>query len=170
MKKYIFAALLAGSIAAPALAQDGPVAGAPFTGFRLEGLVGGDRVQADGHEDGVLYGVGVGYDMQMGTGAVVGIEAEASDSTADVCERNVISTGDRLCVGAKRDLYVGGRLGAAIGTSTLLYGKAGYTNARFGYDYDDGGNGSKDFGDGRNLDGIRVGAGVETALGTNSFL
>jgi outer membrane immunogenic protein len=170
MKKFVFAALLAGTIATPALAQGAPVAGAPFTGFRLEGLVGGDRVQANGHKDGVVYGAGVGYDMQMGTGTVVGVEAEATDSSADVCSRNVNVTGDRLCVGAKRDLYVGGRLGAAVGTSTLVYGKAGYTNARFGYDYDDGGNGSRDFGNGRNLDGVRVGAGIETALGANSFV
>ena len=171
MQKYFLAALLAGTLATPALAQGGAVAGAPFTGFRLEGIVGGDRVQSDGdHEDGVVYGVGVGYDMQMGSGAVVGIEAEATDSSADVCAEDVTVTGDRLCVGAKRDLYVGGRLGAAVGTSTLVYGKAGYTNARFGFDYDDGGNGSNDFGDGRNLDGVRVGAGIETALGTNSFV
>jgi outer membrane immunogenic protein len=170
MQKYLLAALLAGTLATPALAQGGDVSGAPFTGFRLEGIVGGDRIQADGHEDGVVYGVGVGYDMQMGSGAVVGIEAEATDSSADVCAEDVNRVGDRLCVGAKRDLYVGGRFGTAIGTSTLLYGKAGYTNARFGFDYDDGGNGSLDFGDGRNLDGIRVGAGVETLLGPNSFV
>jgi outer membrane immunogenic protein len=167
MHKYFLAALLAGTVATPALAQSN--AGGTFTGLRVEGIVGGDRVQADGHEDGVVYGVGVGYDMQMG-GAVVGIEAEASDSSADVCDKDVDVTGDRLCIGAKRDLYVGGRVGAAVGTSTLIYGKAGYTNARFGFDYDDGGNGSNDFGDGRNLDGVRVGAGVETLLGSNSFV
>jgi outer membrane immunogenic protein len=167
MHKYFLAALLAGTVATPALAQSN--AGGTFTGLRVEGIVGGDRVQADGHEDGVVYGVGVGYDMQMG-GAVVGIEAEASDSSADVCDKDVDVIGDRLCIGAKRDLYVGGRVGAAVGTSTLIYGKAGYTNARFGFDYDDGGNGSNDFGDGRNLDGVRVGAGVETLLGSNSFV
>src|SRR3712207_7822263 len=54
-------------------------------------------VQAeDGHEDGVLYGVGVGYDMQLNGGAVVGVEAEATDSTADVCEEDVDVAGDRL--------------------------------------------------------------------------
>ena len=170
MHKYILAALLAGTVATPALAQGSAVDPAPFTGFRLEGIAGWDRVQAEGdHEDGVVYGVGLGYDMQMGS-AVVGVEAEATDSSADICEEDVDVIGDRLCVGAKRDLYVGGRIGTVIGASTLVYGKAGYTNARFGFDYDDGGNGANDFGDGRNLDGVRVGAGLEHAIGPNSFL
>lgn len=167
MRKIIFAALLAGTVAAPALAQGQ----APFTGPRVEGIVGWDRNQVEdaGKEDGVLYGVGLGYDFQMG-GMVAGIEAEATDSSADTCERDVTVPGDRLCAGAKRDLYVGGRVGSVIGSSTLLYAKAGYTNARFGFDYDDGGSGANDFGDGRNLDGVRLGAGLEHAIGPNSFV
>jgi outer membrane immunogenic protein len=52
----------------PAMAQES----APFTGPRVEGLVGIDRVQSNGdHDDAVGYGAAVGYDMQMG-GAVVG--------------------------------------------------------------------------------------------------
>ena len=167
MRKYIFAALLAGTMAAPALAQGE----APFTGPRVEGIVGWDRAQVEnaGHKDGVTYGVGVGYDVQMG-GMIAGIEAEATDSSADTCGHDVTVPGDRLCVGAKRDLYVGGRVGSVIGANTLVYAKAGYTNARFGYDYDDGGDGSTDFGDGRNLDGVRLGGGLEHAIGPNSYV
>jgi outer membrane immunogenic protein len=171
MRKYILAAaFIAGTAATPALAQTA-TADAPFTGFRIEGIVGGDRpqVQNVGHRDGIVYGVGLGYDMQMGS-SVVGIEAEATDSSADRCAHDVDVSGDRLCVGPKRDLYVGGRFGGAIGAGTLLYAKAGYSNARFGYDYNDGGNGSADFGDGRNLNGVRVGGGIEHKLGANSFL
>lgn len=166
MRKYLVAALLAATASTSAFAQDA----APFTGPRIEGIVGWDRTQAGGeHEDGVVYGVGVGYDAQFG-GMVAGIEAEATDSSADVCERDVTVVGDRLCVGAKRDLYVGGRVGGVVGANTLLYAKAGYTNARFGFDYDDGGDGSTDFGDGRNLDGIRLGAGAERKIGSNAYL
>lgn len=168
MRKLIVAALLAGSVSAPALAQD---AGAPFTGLRIEGIAGWDRnkVEDAGKTDGIVYGVGVGYDMQFG-GGVAGIEAELTDSSSDECVEDLNVVGDRLCVGAKRDIYVGGRFGGLVGPQTLLYGKAGYTNARFGYDYDDGGNGNNDFGDGRNLDGIRVGGGIEHAIGTRSFV
>lgn len=167
MRMFLVAALLAGTASTPALAQNA----APFTGPRVEGIVGWDRNQVEdaGHKDGVVYGGAIGYDMQLGN-AVAGIEAEATDSSADTCGHDVTVTGDRLCVGAKRDLYVGGRIGAVVGGNNLIYAKAGYTNARFGYDYDDGGNGSTDFGGGRNLDGVRVGAGVEHALGTRTYL
>lgn len=167
MRNLILAALLAGSASAPALAQDR----APFTGPRVEGIVGWDRSgQKDaGRDDGVTYGVGVGYDFQAG-GAVLGVEAEASDATTDRCARDVSAAGDSLCVKAKRDLYVGGRVGTVLGGNTLLYGKAGYTNARVGVEYEDGASGAADFKDGANLDGIRAGAGVERAIGGNSFV
>ena len=168
MRKYIVAALLASSFAAaPALAQDG----APFTGPRIEGLVGWDRSQVEdgGREDGVAYGVGVGYDFQMG-GAVVGIEGEAAASTTDECVTDAVTTGDELCFKAKRDLYAGARIGTVVGSSTLLYAKGGYTNARYGLEYDDGGSGAGDYDLSRNLDGARIGAGLEHAIGPNSFV
>lgn len=168
MRKYLVAALLASSFAAaPAMAQDA----SPFTGPRIEGLVGWDRAQVEdgGREDGVGYGVGVGYDFQMG-GAVVGVEGEAAASTTDECVADAITTGDELCFKAKRDLYAGARVGAVVGSNTLLYAKGGYTNARFGVDYDDGGAGDDDYSLSRNLDGIRAGAGVEHAIGPNSYV
>ena len=52
----------------------------------------------------------------------------------------------------------------------LVYGKAGYSNARVGLDYEDGtSSDALDFDEGENLDGIRVGAGLEFALGPNSY-
>lgn len=168
MRKYIVAALLASSFAAaPALAQEG----APFTGPRIEGLVGWDRAQIEdgGREDGVAYGVGVGYDFQMG-GAVVGVEGEAALSTTDECVTGLVTAGDELCFKAKRDLYAGARIGTVVGSSTLLYAKGGYTNGRFGLDYDDGGSGAGDYDLSRNLDGARIGAGLEHAVGPNSFV
>jgi outer membrane immunogenic protein len=168
MRKYLVAAMLASSFAAaPALAQTG----APFTGPRGVGSVGWDRSQVEdaGHNDGVAYGIGLGYDFQMG-GAVVGIEGEASDATTDRCASDISVAGDELCFKAKRDLYVGGRVGSVIGANTLLYAKAGYTNARYGLDYDDGGTGTANFKESTNLDGIRVGAGLEHAIGPNSFV
>src|SRR4051794_9318981 len=119
MRKYLVAAILAAGVATPALAQTGS-----FTGPRVEGIVGWDRAgQNDaGHNDGIAYGVGVGYDFQVG-GAVVGVEGEASDATTDRCARNVAAVGDALCFKAKRDLYVGGRIGGVIGANTLLYAK-----------------------------------------------
>jgi outer membrane immunogenic protein len=166
MRSVAFSALfLAGvAVAAPSFAQ----ADAPFTGPRVEGLVGWDHpVTNPGHDDAVTYGVGVGYDMQMG-GALVGIEAEAMDSDAKSCVGAQTAADPRLCLKAGRDLYVGGRVGTVIGGRALLYAKAGYTNARAQLNSD---NGTTDVRlDKTNLDGARVGAGVEYAVGPNSFV
>jgi outer membrane immunogenic protein len=166
MRKYVFAALLAASAATPAFAQDA----APLTGLRVEGIVGYDRPDIDNEsQDGVTYGVGLGYDVQAG-GAVIGIEAEAADSTVDECVKGAILATDTFCAEFKRDLYVGGRIGAAVGANSLIYAKAGYTNARVGVDYNDGVAGTTgDFKTGENLDGVRVGGGFQFGLGANSY-
>lgn len=165
MKKFILAALAATAMATPALAQDA----APFTGFRLEGLVGYDNVKGNGGgRNGVAYGIGAGYDFQLG-GAVLGLEGEAMDSSAKGCDTNFITATDRICANAKRDLYVGARIGAAVTPSTLLYAKAGYTNARIGVNYTDSATPANNYGLHENLDGIRVGAGVEQKFGQNLY-
>lgn len=165
MKKIIIAALTASAFAAPALAQDA----APFTGFHVEGLAGYDNLKGNGGgRDGVAYGVGAGYDFQMG-GAVLGIEGEVMDSSAKGCETDFVALNDRICANAKRDLYAGARVGVAVAPSTLLYAKAGYTNARVRVNYTDATTPANNFSAADNLDGIRVGAGVEQKLGTNLF-
>jgi outer membrane immunogenic protein len=149
--------------AAPAFAQEG----APFTGAHVDGIVGWDRLQSNGHNDDVMYGVSGGYDMQMG-GALVGIEGEATDSNNKACAGAATVANPRLCAKAARDLYVGGRVGTVVGGRTLLYAKAGYTNARAKLTTDDGTN--QITLDRTNLDGVRVGAGAEYMVGPNSFV
>ena len=164
MIKIAISALLAVAAASPALAQDR----APFTGFRVEGLAGWDRVQAAGdHDDALGYGVAAGYDMQMGR-ALVGIEAEAADSNAKQCSGTATVDDPRFCVKTGRDLYVGGRVGTVVGNKTLLYAKAGYTNARAKFTGNDG-TGQTTLAS-SNLDGVRVGAGAEYAVGQNAFV
>ena len=167
MRTYFVAALLAGTIATPAFAQDAPT----FQGPRVEGIVGYDTTDVEGENgDGIAYGIGIGYDFQRGN-AVFGIEAEASDSTIDECVAGVNVATDELCAEAGRDLYVGGRIGVAVTPRTLLYAKAGYTNARIRLDYEDGTAATApDFSVGENLDGARVGAGVEFAFNQNAYL
>lgn len=167
MRKYVIAALFAATAAAPALAQPA----APFTGPRIEALVGYDHLRGDGGgRDGVSYGVGVGYDFQIG-GAVAGIEGEAGDSSVSQCQNGFVTAADRICVNAKRDLYVGGRLGAVVGPRTLVYAKAGYTNQRVGVNYTDGTQaGAGNFRLAENLNGVRVGAGIEHQLGSRTYL
>ena len=166
MRKYLLAALLAGAVVSPAAAQEAT----PFSGLRVEGIVGYDRTDVEDEDTGgVLYGAQVGYDLQRGN-AVFGIEGEITDSTVDECVTGVDVATDELCAQLGRDLYVGGRVGAAVSRNVLLYGKAGYTNGRVALDYEDGTAATApDFEIGRNLDGIRVGGGVEFAIGPNSY-
>ena len=88
MRKFIAAALLAGTVATPALAQD---VNPTFTGPRIEGTLGYDHVGAgssvsndngrdDQKIDGLLYGGGIGYDFAAG-GFLVGVEGEITGST-----------------------------------------------------------------------------------------
>lgn len=50
----------------------------------------------------------------------------------------------------------------------LLFGKAGYTNARYVTEYEDPNAGISDR-IGTNLDGLRVGAGVQFGVGRNAY-
>jgi outer membrane immunogenic protein len=161
------AALLAAATATPAFAQQGS---ASMTGFHVEGLVGYDSTEiADDSEGGILYGARAGYDFQSGR-AVFGIEAEANDSTNEGCVTGIAAANDSLCVGAGRELFFGGRAGFIVGRNVLLYGTAGYTNARFDVDYDDGtAGGAGNFVDHANLDGVRIGAGAQFGVGRNAY-
>jgi outer membrane immunogenic protein len=165
MKNILIAALTAGAFATPALAQEA----APFTGFRVEALAGYDNIKGNGGgRDGIAYGGAAGYDFQLGS-AVAGIEGEYLDSDTKGCETAFLTTNDTICANGKRDLYVGGRLGFAAAPSTLLYAKAGYTNAKVRVNYTDVATPANSFSVSDELDGIRVGAGVEQKLGTNLY-
>lgn len=174
MRKLVFVAALAASsaLAAPAFAQDS----APG-GFRV-GVVGGldivrpgdsenSRIQGDDQSiEGALYGVEAGYDIPLG-GAILGIEGEFSGSTAkvttDSSDPNYFGYGR---VKAGRDIYVGARLGFEAAPGTLVYAKGGYTNARLNVTAD---NGSTTRDENFQLDGWRVGAGVEKSIGRNTY-
>lgn len=174
MKKIMVAALMAGAgLATPAMAQsDNPV----FTGPRVEGILGYDHVGAgsdvdndngndDQSIDGLLYGVGVGYDVAVG-GAVLGAEAELTDSTAKSGRRDYTDRFGFGRVSAGRDIYVGARAGVLVNPATLLYVKGGYTNAKLNVL---AGDTNQETDTAFKLDGWRVGAGVERSLGSNSF-
>ncbi|MCM8731080.1 outer membrane protein [Hephaestia sp. GCM10023244] len=176
MRKLLLTALAAttaaGGFAAPALAQD-----ATFTGPRIGVIAGYDVMRPGSTEDsdiagknesanGLLYGVDAGYDIGVGN-AVIGAEAEISGSTAKV-KNGPVDTNDFGYgrVKAGRDLYIGARAGFRAGPSTLVYAKGGYTNQRLDLTASDG---QTETGRHYNLDGYRVGAGVEQAVGTNAY-
>lgn len=173
MKKIVtaLAGCAAVAVTGPAFAQDATT----FQGPRVEAIIGydvtkaGSSIDDDINEDnkqsidGLLYGVGVGYDLNLG-GIVIGPEAEITGSTAKVG----FDDGDWEGFGignvkTNRDLYIGARVGAEVMPGTLLYAKGGYTNAKFDVIDSDGTN---DYSQDIDADGWRVGAGVEHAFGS----
>lgn len=179
MKKIAMA--LAGGVALaavnPVLAQEDSTG--TFTGPRVEGLIGYDISRAgssidndansgdDESSEGLLYGVGVGYDVAVGSNAIIGAEAEFSDSTAKTKFENGDFEGFGLGrVSTGRDLYLGARAGLVVSPKTLVYVKGGYTNARYNVV---GSDGTTDYREKIDTDGWRVGAGAELALNENLF-
>jgi outer membrane immunogenic protein len=180
MRKIILAALLAGTAGSPALAQPAGDA-SPFTGLRVEGLVGYDSLRSGDNDDdgvdtnddegdesidGVAFGIGAGYDFDLG-GIVAGVEGEFTESTGEQ-DANETIDGINFTAGVEtgRDLYVGGRVGFRAGPSTLVYGKAGYTNTSVEADFEGGGD---RFEFDTNVDGYRLGAGIEQLFGPNAY-
>jgi len=164
MRILILAAVAAGIVATPAFAQ---TAQAPFTGLRIEGVAGYDSLR-DGHSsnDGLVYGGAVGYDVQLNT-LVIGAEGELTGSTTDTRASNLVAPGDRFRVGMGRDVYLGGRVGFPLNATTMAYAKGGYTNARVDTRYDVGTASTRDH---INLEGFRLGAGLEHQLGANTYI
>jgi outer membrane immunogenic protein len=169
--------------ASPAAAQDSDVPS--FGGFRLEVIAGWDNEGVnyddtfeDGRnsQDGIMYGVGAGYDFEMGS-AILGAEVELSGSSAGKSTTvngtfpvvNPLGTGTaslKVNTDSGGDFYVGIRGGMRVGRNALIYAKAGYTHSTIDMDFTGSTvNGAPfDFDDGVTLDGIRLGVGGELAF------
>ncbi len=136
--------------------------------FRAELHAGWDHARSDGlNDDGVLYGIGLGYDLNVGQNAFVGIDLSADDSTMKECEASSIIANDELCMRAGRDLAAGVRAGVNVGERGKVYALAGYTNARFKFAYTTPAGVTTR--DAENLDGFRLGAGYQHMLGGNTY-
>ena len=174
MKKILVASLLAGAtLATPALAQD---VNPTFTGPRVEAILGYDHVGAgssidnnndrdDQSIDGLLYGVGAGYDVNLGS-AVVGVEGEFTDSTAKSDRYDLTDQFGFGRVSQGRDLYIGARAGILANPNTLVYVKGGYTNTKLNVLASDT---DETTDTAFKLDGWRIGGGVERAINANTF-
>jgi len=160
VKKYliVLAATAAAVAATPACAE----------GFRAEVHGGWDHASADEQgESGIVYGIGLGYDLPVGERATVGLDLSADLSTVDECETSVIVTNDRACLDAGRDLAAAIRVGYKVSEPGTVYALAGYTNARFRFDYTTPAGVTTR--DGENLDGFRLGAGYQHAFGEKAY-
>lgn len=166
-------------LAAPAFAQDGPPPprdDATFTGPRVGVILGYDKLQpgrgpnssisSDRKADGLTYGGDFGYDVALNR-FVIGAEGEVTGSIGDVS--NAPTSAAALGYGRVkqgRDLYAGARIGYVVAPKTLIYAKGGYTNDRLDLTAN---NGTTTTGAHYNLDGYRVGAGVEQKIGRTTY-
>ena len=167
MKIYLYAlasvAVLAAA-ATPAAAE----------GFRAEVHGGWDHVRADGpginnndSDSGIVYGIGAGYDVAIAPKVELGLDLSADLSTMEECETSVVLANDRACLDAGRDLAAAVRLGYKVSPKGTIYALAGYTNARFRFDYTTPAGVTTR--DGRNLDGFRLGAGYQHGFGDKAY-
>ena len=113
-----------------------------FTGPRVALTVGIDDVTGARDLTNVVYGAEAGVDVPLVKNVLVGLEATADN----VFERN-------------RTIGVAARVGYAVTPNVLVYGKAGYANYN-----------QVTFNNRRvNLEGLRVGGGVEYAFNSKVF-
>ncbi|WFL76133.1 outer membrane beta-barrel protein [Altererythrobacter arenosus] len=148
------------SVATPAMAQDDNAFDGAWVGA-TGGYDGFDAGADTDAEDGFVYGIALGYDFDLG-GVLVGAEIEATDSSVKATAADILEDGDELSLSVGRDLYAGVRIGVPLSDTVLAYAKAGYTNQRFSasYTFDD-----ETMSVSENMDGYRLGAGVELDLG-----
>lgn len=169
MKTYIAAALVAATFGATAAQAEAP------NGFRVEALIGWDNhdISSDDLDgfgvdlgsDGVAFGIAAGYDFAVGSNVALGIDVEASETTA---EFELSEAGQTVSLDYGRDLYIGGRVTVAASSKLNLYAKAGYTNGRVEFDTNVPGAGITDLAG--ELDGFRLGAGLQYAVSEKVYL
>lgn len=169
--------LIVAAVSAVALAG-GANAATGYSGLRIEAQGGWDHSTAKlkyddgvfnetGHDrfDGVTYGAGAGYDIDLG-GVLLGTEGAINWSTGKDCTSDGF---ERDCLKFGREFELGARLGTQLGANgPLLYGKVAYVNARLKAKASDI-DGDVLTGH-RNLDGVRFGVGLEQKLARQFYV
>jgi outer membrane immunogenic protein len=157
-----------------------PAAAADFTGPRLEGRIGYEwitlvlklsdgvtSVAESGHKSGVNLGGEVGYDVALGSRAVIGAYAGIEGASAKACSE--VNGNDQGCLTLGRNLTVGGRIGAKIADKVMVYAKGGYSNGQLRASYSDFSDPTFDFSDHVNRGGFHFGGGVEGQISPNTY-
>jgi len=132
--------------------------------------VGGYTISADGLSgNGVSGGLYAGYDMAIGTGAFVGVEAAFDYSGASISASGTDGV-DTLSASVKaRETYsIAGRFGLKFAQSAGAYVKLGYANTRFKTEAF--ANSTSLFSDSRAKGAFVYGAGLQTAVADNMSL
>jgi len=165
MRNIVLALVASAAFATPAMAE-------PFSGPYIGAEVGLDNYEAQAEDvlaagdeidglsgNGVVGGVFAGYDFAMGN-AFFGIEGKASLSDA---EASYSDGTDSLSIRAKESFGATVRGGVMVNGSTGLYARVGWANTKFKV-------AANGVSDSDSDDGLVLGAGLETRVGSNASL
>lgn len=174
MLKTILMATGALVVASPAIAAD-------FAGPRAEVRLGWDRttlaveyddgdtvVDGKDHDDGLGVGAEIGYDVAVGSSAVVGAYAGAEWATTKQCSE--VYGEDEACLKLGRNLTLGVRAGAMVTPQALIYIKGGYSNGQLKVTYEDFNDSDFDTSDKANRGGFHLGLGGEFNVGQTGYV
>ncbi len=126
---------------------------------------GVDAVSETLGEDGLLYGVEVGYDARLNDfdlGVYAGFDGASTRSCLG-------DASGEACVKAGRNWTIGARAGYFVSDNALVYVKGGYANGSVKLSYRDAVDAASDLDVSDNMDGYQIGAGVQVELGSNVY-
>jgi outer membrane immunogenic protein len=157
-----------------------PSLAADFAGPHVEATLGWNHEDKNSSfprsRDGLIYGVGAGYDLRFGR-IVAGVQGEWADTTAKSCvhanesDPGLGSFVGRDCYRSGRSIFAGARLGYVAADHTLLYALGGYANVHRKTVFDGTIDGAPAHAvDHVDRDGYRVGAGIEQAIASHAFV
>lgn len=167
--KLALAALLAAT-AASAQAQ---------TGLRADVHVGWDGIATHQRtdvgtsgattalsDDGVIYGVELGYDLAI-AGFRLGVYGGLDGASTRRCSEVFAEV--ETCARAGRNWTAGARAGVQVTPRILLYAKGGYSNGAVDLDFIDHATPANSFSLSEKMDGYHVGGGVQVNLLDNVY-
>ena len=171
MKMFGIAAVtVIAAAASPAFAQSGEAGPHIEAHLGWDSLAVPDLTGTSGEQSPhsrLLYGAGLGYDVNLGHNIVAGLDTNFDLGGAMRCTGPVLTATDSLCGKMVHDWDVGARLGVKTGLG-LLYGRVAYDDTRVRSTYLPGdGSGSRASGD---FGGLRLGVGTEVPLGQLAYL
>ena len=135
-----------------------------FSGFRLEVRTGYDNNSADGvSAGGILGGVGGGYDAEVSTNVVIGMEANVDFASTKYTIDYGSYTGN---IHTQRDIEVSARIGYKASPKAMFYAKGGYSNGGFAAESHGPG---LDYSASDTTDGYRLGIGFERLVGKHGY-
>ena len=190
MKKIVLTLLASGA----AIAIAAPAQAAGLEGGRIELRAGYDSTKLNGEfsitnpvltstgsnsENGFGLGAEAGYDARVGGDVILGGYVGIGFSSSDFC--TTAFNADTACLEVGRDLYIGARVGYAIGTKAMVYLKGGYSHSKLKANFDDADGfvtvnpplippvAIGDFDDSKSSGGVHLGIGGEVSFSPNFY-